>query len=50
VPKGDAPPGANQDECIDVLRALVKEMDDRYLMLVTTANARSTPATAGSCT
>jgi DNA segregation ATPase FtsK/SpoIIIE-like protein len=26
--------GPNQDECIDVLRALVKEMDDRYLMLV----------------
>jgi hypothetical protein len=26
--------GPNQDECIDVLRALVKEMDDRYLLLV----------------
>ena len=26
--------GPNQDECIDVLRELVKEMDDRYLMLV----------------
>jgi hypothetical protein len=26
--------GPSQDECIDVLRALVKEMDDRHLMLV----------------
>jgi hypothetical protein len=32
--------GPNQDECIDVLRVLVKEMDDRYLLLVANRQRR----------
>ena len=42
--------GPNQDECIDVLRALVKEMTTATSCWSPTANARSTRATAGSST
>jgi hypothetical protein len=42
--------GPDQDQAITVLRELVREMDDRYLTLSPTANARSPRATAGSST